>query len=71
MSFAIVATLAASGAAQAQTPTCSCDATAVRTASSAVLSTLLGNKMVCGNVGSEQWQEWHNGGSSEIGRAHV
>jgi hypothetical protein len=25
---------------------------------------LLANKMVCGNVGGEVWQEWHNGASS-------
>jgi hypothetical protein len=55
--------LAYAGAAQAQA-VCSCNAQATRTADQAMLTTLLSGKMVCGNVGSERWQEWHNGSSS-------
>ena len=29
-----------------------------------VLQQLLGGKMVCANLGNEQWQEWHNGTTS-------
>ena len=67
--LAIAALLALAGAAQAQTlppSTCSCDATpgATRTVTNADLVLLLTNRMVCGNVGGEKWQEWHNGSSS-------
>jgi hypothetical protein len=65
--IALVASLlvAFAGVAQAQdTTTCTCNTSAARTANAAALATLLGNKMACGNVGSEVWQEWHNGASS-------
>jgi hypothetical protein len=63
--FALVASLlmAFAGVAQAQT-SCTCDANATRTDNAAVLASLLSNKMVCGNVGGEVWQEWHNGATS-------
>ena len=53
--------LAFGGAAQAQTA-CSC-ATGTRTTSAAALSSLVTGNMVCAALGSEVWQEWHNGGS--------
>jgi hypothetical protein len=61
-STALLIGLALSGVAQAQSG-CPCDASATLI-SGAALPALLGNKMVCGNVGGEQWQEWHNGSSS-------
>jgi hypothetical protein len=63
IALAAALVLAFTGAAQAQT-TCSCDASATRTADQAALVALLTNKMVCGNVGNEVWQEWHNGTSA-------
>ena len=57
--------LAVVGVAQAQdTTTCTCNTAAVRTPTGTALAALLGNKMACANVGSEKWQEWHNGTSS-------
>ena len=60
----IAALLALAGTAQAQTAGCTCDTGAARTADATALASLLGNRMVCGNVGGEVWQEWHNGSSS-------
>ena len=60
--------LAFVSAAQAQT-TCSCNPSnaspaPIRTASTAALTNLLTNKMVCGGAnGNYTWQEWHNGTS--------
>ncbi len=64
--FALAASLlmAFAGAAQAQVPVCTCNSAAARTADAVALAGLLTNKMVCGNVGGEVWQEWHNGGAS-------
>jgi hypothetical protein len=63
--FALVTSLllAYAGLAQAQSTTiCTCDSSAVRV-DSGTLTGLLTNKMVCGKIGSEVWQEWHNGGA--------
>jgi hypothetical protein len=60
----IAALLALAGAAQAQT--CSCDSSAARTPTNADLVSLLSNKMACGQVGGEQWQEWHNGSTQRV-----
>lgn len=57
-------TLMIGGAAQAQTTTCSCNSSAARTVDASALAALLSNKMVCGNVGGEVWQEHHNGSAS-------
>jgi hypothetical protein len=54
------------GAAQAQATGCTCDDAASRTASFTALTTLLSNRMVCATLGSEAWQEWHNGTSSGL-----
>jgi hypothetical protein len=61
---ALLLTLACSGAALAQG--CPCNAAGTRTASAAALTSLLSNKMVCGSVGGDSWQEWHNGSSSGV-----
>ena len=55
--------LAFAGAVQAQAITCTCDATAARQ-DSPTLAGLLTNKMVCGSVGGEVWQELHSGGAT-------
>jgi hypothetical protein len=63
----VVAALAAcaiGGTVQAQTA-CPCNGgLGTQVATAAELQTLLSNKMVCATVGSEQWQEWHNGATS-------
>jgi hypothetical protein len=58
-SLAALLTLACAGAAQAQS--CACDPRSTRTANNAALVALLANRMVCGQVDGEKWQEWHNG----------
>lgn len=61
---AAILLMAFAGVAQAQSVTCTCDSSAIRTDNAAILAGLLTNKMVCGNVGGEAWQEWHNGGAA-------
>lgn len=64
---ASVLTLASISGVHAQsTTTCTCNSNAARTADAAALATLLQNKMVCASVGSEFWQEHHNGASSGV-----
>jgi hypothetical protein len=57
-----LSTLVAAGAAQAQS--CPCNPNATVLASASATQAVLSNKMVCGQVGSERWQEWHNGATS-------
>ena len=57
--LASLLTLLMAGASQAQTTGCTCNSAAARTADASALTTLLTNKMVCGNVGGEVWQEHH------------
>jgi hypothetical protein len=64
IAFAASLLMVFAGLAQAQTTTCTCNSGATRTDNAAALAALLTNRMVCGNVGTEVWQEWHNGGAS-------
>jgi len=53
--------LACCGASQAQTGgACSCDPNGQAYAA-AELPALLDHRMVCASLGSDKWQEWHNG----------
>lgn len=60
LGFGVLIFAAAIGQASAQSA-CSCSATATRTPSADVLAGLLANRMACATLGSEQWQEWHDG----------
>jgi len=58
----LLSTLVATGA-QAQSCPCNGGVGTLLSSGTATQS-VLANKMVCAQVGSERWQEWHNGGSS-------